>query len=195
MTKADFKRKYQLPAIIVAVGLCYSTYCFFTFATEGVGKLESKLQQRQAALTSKNGELRKLRYFSENIESVKLALRELNLQLESALESMPRTYDLSSLLRKLSVIGFNSGIELSSFRPTGKSEKEGEFYETSSIAFNLTGTYTQILSFFDQALRLKRIIRIDKVGLRVVRADESDTRNAGVSAVATVDAKLYRFMD
>lgn len=190
-------KKYQIPLIIVLLGVGYGGYLFYTFSTEEVPKLERALQDKEATLSGKNNELRRLRNFSENIEAVKLSLRELNLQLEAALESMPRNYDLSGLLRKLSIIGFNSGIELSAFRPgTATAAKEGEFYETLGISFNLSGSFTQILSFFDQALRLKRIIRIEKVSLQA-RNDTSNVvaRNSGVNAKADISGKLYRFVD
>jgi Tfp pilus assembly protein PilO len=192
------KKKFQLPLIIVLVGLGYGGYLFYDFASEGVPKLEARLREKESQVTAQNGELRRLRSFSENIESVKLSLRELNVQLEAALESMPRNYDLSGLLRKLSVIGFNSGVELSAFRPSPSAVKEGDFYETSLVSFNLAGSFTQIMSFFDQALRLKRIIRIEKVSIRAV-ASASTTGtsrgNNGTGAQAEVSAKLYRFVE
>lgn len=190
------KKKYQLPAIIVAVGFLYGGYLFYGIVDTTIPRLEQRLAEKEGQLTAKNNELRKLRNFSENIESVKLQLRELNLQLEAALESMPRNYDLSGLLRKLSVIGFNSGIELSAFRPNSASNKEGEFYETSQVAFNLNGSFTQMMSFFDQALRLRRIIRIERVVMRAVASTSPiATRNSGTGATAEVSAKLYRFVD
>lgn len=190
------KKKYQLPAIIVAAGFLYGGYLFYGIIDTTIPQLERRLSEKEGLLTAKNNELRRLRNFSENIESVKLQLRELNLQLEAALESMPRNYDLSGLLRKLSVIGFNSGIELSAFRPGASSTKEGEFYETMPVAFNLNGSFTQMMSFFDQALRLRRIIRIERVGMRSVASTAAaGSRNAGIGATAEVNAKLYRFID
>lgn len=193
------KKKFQLPLIVVLAGLGYGAYLFYDFASEGVPKLENRLHEKEAQVTSKNGELRRLRAFSENIESVKLSLRELNVQLEAALESMPRNYDLSGLLRKLSVISFNSGIELSAFRPSAGATKEGDFYETSTISFNLAGSFTQIMSFFDQTLHLKRIVRIEKVTIRSVASSNSSgptsRGNSGTGAQAEVSAKLYRFVE
>ncbi len=190
------KKKYQIPAIIVAVGFLYGGYLFYGVVETTIPQLEQRLAEKDRILAGKNNELRKLRNFSENIESVKLQLRELNLQLEAALESMPRNYDLSGLLRKLSVIGFNSGIELNAFRPGTASNKEGEFYETMQVAFNLNGSFTQMMSFFDQALRLRRIIRIDRVAMRALASSgAAASRNTGVGATAEVNAKLYRFVD
>jgi Tfp pilus assembly protein PilO len=193
------KKKFQLPILIVLAGLGYGVYLFYEFATEVIPKLEARLADKEAAVSGKNAELRRLRTFSENIEGVKLALRELNVQLETALESMPRNYDLSGLLRKLSVIGFNSGIEMSAFRPSPTAVKEGDFYETSVVSFNLAGSFTQIMSFFDQTLRLKRIIRIEKVTLRSVASANvggpAARGNTGVGSQAEVSAKLYRFVE
>ncbi|MBY0370773.1 type 4a pilus biogenesis protein PilO, partial [bacterium] len=159
-------KKHRLSVFVVLAGIGYAAYGMYGFFSEQVPRLEANLRDKEAQLSGKNSELRRLRSFSENIEGVKLSLRELNLQLESAIESMPRNYDLSGLLRKLSIIGFNSGIELSAFRPSNEPGKGAQFYETSPVSFTLTGSFTQILSFFDQALRLKRVMRIEKVTMR-----------------------------
>lgn len=188
------QKKHQLPFLIVLAGFAYGGYWFYDFTSEGIPKLEQRLNAREAELSTKSAELRRLRNFSENIEGVKLALRELNLQLEAALESMPRNYDLSGFLRKLSVVGFNSGIVLSAFRPAGAGTKEGDFYETLPVSFNLSGSFTQMMSFFDQILRLKRIVRIDRIAMRAAPAGSAMSR-AGTGAQADVSAKLYRFVE
>ena len=190
------KKRYQLPLMVIVAGFLYGGYVLYGLVSEEFPKLERRKTDKEVQLNNKNAELRKLRHFSENIETVKLSLRELNLQLEAALESMPRNYDLSGLLRKLSVIGFNTGIEMSAFRPGTSSVKEGEFYETMEVKFNLNGSFTQAMSFFDQALRLRRIIRIEKVVLKAGGAPPAVVaRNAGVASTAEVSAKLYRFID
>jgi Tfp pilus assembly protein PilO len=190
------QKKYQLPAIIVAVGVGYALYGFYDFATTGVVALEQTMQEKEVQLTTKTNEIKKLRHFSENIESVKLTLRELNLQLESALETLPREYDLSGFLRKISMIGFNSGIGMGAFRPSSEAKKEGAFYETMGIAFSVSGSFTQILSFFDQLLHMKRVVRVEKISMRTVAgSSEITVRNAGSSISADVTAKLYRFVE
>ncbi len=187
-------KKHQLPALVVVLGLLYGGYLFYDFSSEVVPRLERDLASKESELSVKTAELRKLRSFSENIESIKLSLRELNLQLESALESMPRNYDLSGLLRKLSVVGFNSGVTLSAFRPGATPKKEGDFYETLDVAFNLAGSYTQMMGFFDQVLRLKRIVHLEKISIKSLASDQQATR-VGTGASADVTAKLYRFVD
>ncbi len=190
------EKKYQLPLVIAGLGLSYGLYLFYDFSTSGLASLEQGLQAQESALVAKSGELRKLRNFADNIESVKLSLRELNLQLESALESLPRNYDLSGLLRKVSMIGFNSGVAIGAFRPASEVKQEGEFYETMPIAFNVSGSFTQVLSFFDQLLHLKRVVRVEKVEMRLAASNsEAAVRNAGAAVTTEVVAKLYRFTD
>lgn len=189
-------KKYQLPLVIAGLGVSYGLYLFYDFSTNGITGLEQGLQAQESILASKNGELRKVRNFADNIESVKLSLRELNLQLESAMESLPRNYDLSGLLRKISMIGFNSGVAIGTFRPSTEIKKEGEFYETMPVSFNVSGSFTQVLSFFDQLLHLKRVVRIEKVEMRLAAVNsEASVRNAGAAVVTEVVAKLYRFTD
>jgi Tfp pilus assembly protein PilO len=130
--------KRNAPYFIMALGLFYGAYLYYGFWSEELPKMDAERTARAAVLSKKQTELKRLREFAQNIEVIKLKLRELNLQLEAALETMPKNYNLSALLRRLAILATNSGVELQSFIPNSQSKRlPGNFYETLDITFNL----------------------------------------------------------
>ena len=63
--------------------------------------MKTQWTQLDLQIKKRRGELTKLQNFVQNIEVVKSDLRELNLQLETALEHMPHTFDVPGLLDRI----------------------------------------------------------------------------------------------
>lgn len=189
-------RNYKISLVILLVGLGIAGYQLYDFRSEELPKLESEQQKKKAEVDAKIGELRKLQSFANNIENVKQELKELNLKLESVLEYMPRSFNLSSLLRKLTMVAQNSGVKLFTFRPSKTEEKGQEgFYSSTTIGFDIRGSFTQTLVFFDQVSRLKRIVNVQS--LRMVPEAVNFNKNilGEVSATTACSVRTYRFSE
>ncbi len=187
----------KLAFVIVLAGVGYGGYEYYTFQNEQVPQYEGERKQLEQKVGSKQQELKKVQEFSKNIESIKQELKELNAQLEVALEHMPRQFNLAALLRRLHLLAQNSGLELHTFKPSSNEEKSGDaFYSTLNIDFEIRGTYTQILLFLDQVSRLKRIINTDAIKF-IVTGGSSDNANktSGVMLSASAKVKTYRFIE
>jgi len=189
-------KQLKVVLVIMLIGFGYAGYEFYDFYATDVPVMEKARVQKEQELAKQEVQLKKLQDFAQNIESIKQELRELNLQLETALEHMPRSFNLSGLLRKLTMLAQNSGLDLSTFRP-GKDEvkTEGAFYVATTINFELQGSFTEILTFLDQVARLKRIISIDHLDLSTRSVAGSEGKPGGVSLVTTAVARTYRFAD
>lgn len=149
---------------------------------------------KERELQSIQGDLTRFQSFVQNIESIKRELKELNLQLESALESMPRTLNLSGLLRNLTQIADNSGVEVSAFRPRKNEEKDAnKFFSSVYIDCQMKGSFTRMLVFLDQVSRLKRILNIDTLKMKV--PVEKVARSSGVNTEVDLTLKAFRFSE
>lgn len=190
------KSKLILAFLFLAGGFGYAAYEYYDFTTTEIPQMEAQRSEVERKFASKQQEYNRLKEFAQNIETIKQELRELNLQLETAQEHMPRQFNLSGLLRKLTMLAQNSGVELSSFRPAKQEARgDGTFYSTINIDFEMRGTFTQCLVFFDQVSRLKRIVNIESLKM-VVRDTSSSTRsNNGLVSETTGQIRTYRFTD
>lgn len=187
-----------IPFIIALIALSAmgSLYYFNEFKDTEVVQMDHEIRKLSSEMDTQTSELTRLRDFAQNIERVKQELRELNLQLDSALEHMPRTFNLSGLLKRLTELAQNSGVELSSFKPKKitDTQQTPAFYNAMNIEFELKGTYVHSLQFLDQVSRLKRIINVEMLRLRAVDSAGA-TRSGGALAMIQGTFRTYRFAE
>lgn len=194
------KAKLLLALVIFLSGAGFGGYEYYEFITTEVPQFELEQEAIKKKIMAKQADYNRLKGFAQNIEIVKQELRDLNLQLESALEHLPKTFNLAALLRKLTAIAQNSGVELASFRPEkNETRGEGQFFSSIKIDFDIKGTYAQSLLFFDQLTRLKRIVNLEtlKMTSREVSSNSASNANKGTAAVAelTGSIRTYRFTE
>lgn len=194
---------------VFVLGVAFGAYEFYDFWTTDFPRFRQEEANQEQVVVSLQAELTKLKSFAKNIQNIKQEFRELNLQLEAALEHMPRTFNLASLLRKLTMLAQNSGIEISVFRPrrelaqvspenpnpaANATEKQSSlFYESILVEFNLQGPFTQTMVFFDQLARLKRIVNIDSVRMSVKK--EEGAKISQTVSNTEVLVRTYRFTE
>lgn len=189
------KSLLQICLAVVLAGVGYGGYEYYDFQSTEVAEMEGQRAALESSIRKKQDEVKRLQEFARNIETIKVELRELNSQLDSALEHMPRQFNLSALLRKLSMLAQNSGLELSAFKPgTTEERTEGAFYSTLGIECTLRGSFSQVLLFLDQVSRLKRIINADDLKMTMVGTGSSAKAQGAILNV-TAKMKTYRFSE
>jgi type IV pilus assembly protein PilO len=182
--------------MLLVGGIAYGGYEYYDFNSNEVPAMQQEIDTRESALAAKQEEYRRLKEFAKNIESIKRELKELNVQLEASLEHMPRNFNFSGLLRRLTMLAQSSGVDLSTFKPArGEQKVEGQFYSTIEIEFELAGSFAQSLVFFDQVSRLKRIVNLQTMKMSPRRAEDGNFRAQGMLAETRVQLKTYRFVE
>jgi type IV pilus assembly protein PilO len=88
---------------------------------------------------------------------------------------LPETEEIPRLLKNISSIGLQQGLEFLLFRPEKENPKE--FVAEIPITLNLKGSYHQIGIFFDHIRRLPRIVNIKQLEL-----GGFEEKNAKISA-------------
>lgn len=193
------KSRLQLAMMLLVGGFGYGGYEYYDFNSNEVPAMQQELEGRESTLATKQNEYRRLKEFAKNIESIKRELKELNVQLEASLEHMPRNFNFSGLLRRLTMLAQSSGVELATFKPSkGEQKVQGQFYSTIDIDFELSGSYAQSLVFFDQVSRLKRIVNIQSMKMtprRPLGGPDAAFRAQGMLADTKVTLKTYRFVE
>ena len=123
-----------------------------------LGKLEQELNNSRAIV-------RELPKFREQVA-------KLNEELKDALTQLPNEKEIPEILKTISSLGKESGLEFTLFKP--KPEAPQQFYATVPIELVALGNYHHVGIFFDKVSKLPRIINV--VDFNMARA--KDTKGA-----------------
>ncbi len=146
-----------------------------------------ELKQAQARLASAEAKLRESRKTAAELPRFKEEVLRLNQELVVALAQLPEEKDIPDLLASVSRVGQESGLEVLLFKPAA--EKREGLYASIPVQMQATGTFHQLVTFFDRVSRLPRIVTI-----RDVTLSDPKEANARITLKAAFNATTYRFL-
>ncbi len=149
---------------------------------------QDKLQQLQADAKAKQIELSKAKSVADNLPAFEKELENLEGELKIALRQLPDSKEIPGLLTDISTLGKSAGLDIKRFKPN--SEVSRGFYAEVPLEIQFTGTFHQVVRFFDLIAKLPRIVNVGE--LRMSIQDEgSEETVLHVSGKATT----FRFID
>jgi type IV pilus assembly protein PilO len=159
--------------ILVAVFVWF----FYLPKTEEIGKVNQRISQLQSKLNRAIVRARALKKFEAEYA-------EVNAQFQEALNLLPNTKEIPTLLKSITQLGTDSQLEFRLFSP--QRERARDFYMEIPVSIEVSGTYHDVAVFFDRVGRMERIINILNVSMKPV--SERST-----VLTTTCDAVTYRF--
>ncbi len=155
-------------------GLAILVAAVYYFALFDPKRQEIKaLDQESAKLASQIVEKKAV---ADNLESIKQAVVQMDKLLSQALEKLPSNEEIPKLLRTVSDIGRDTGLDPLLFRPGNASPVGPEyFYASIPLEMEQAGSFYDLARFFDKVSRLPRIVTIQDmtiIATDYVRGDE-----------------------
>ena len=224
ITAEDLKKMSpRMKAVLVCVACLLLAYFYYFFylqtALEKKGNLEKKLTELKQEVVAKQ------KIASEKDKYIR-ELKRLKENFQVALTKLPNEKEIPDFLESVSLAGRNSGIEFLLFEPvpiapikvddkkgkdkagkdkqkTSTGEKEGDgvqgseqFYTDIPIKVKISGSFQNILEFFDKISKLPRIINVENLTL----GDRKESKKkgaqvAGNDIITTCTIKTYMFLD
>lgn len=148
---------------------------------------KAELTQAQAKLAAAEAKLAESQRTARELPRFKEEVLRLNQELIAALAQLPEQKDIPDLLASVSRVGQDSGLEVLLFKP-GAEKAEG-LYASIPVQMRTTGTFHQLLTFFDRVSRLPRIVTIGDVTL-----GEPKEAAGRLILSSTFNATTYRFL-
>lgn len=119
------------------------------------------------------------------------ALREevvnIEAQLKEATLQLPEEKEIPELLRQVSNIGRDSGLEITLFRQKGEIFKD--LHAEVPVEMAVRGGYHQVALFFENVSHLNRIVNISDISVK-----NPEMRNGRLQVDAAFSATTYRFL-
>lgn len=109
---------------------------------------------------------------------------EVDAQFQEALNLLPNTKEIPSLLKSITQLGTDSQLEFLLFSP--QKERAQDFFMEIPVSIEVSGTYHNVAIFFDKVGQMERIVNILNVSM-IPQKERSTT------LTTRCDAVTYRF--
>lgn len=181
-SKVPPKQKIFLTILVcILVGAGYY-YLYYKAASQEIATLQTKL----AELESK---IKEQEVIAKNLPSFQAEVRRLEEQLGLLLDQLPNSAEIPSLLKNVSDLGRESGLDFLKFAPRGEVNKE--FYAEIPVTISVTGEYHGFALFADKVSHLPRIVNLSDIVFTKPRSVGEGRMEVSVGCTATT----FRFLE
>ena len=182
LAKIPAKQKAVLAVLFcLLVGVGYY-YLYYREASQQVASLERNL----ASLRSK---IKEQEVIAGNLKSFQEEVRRLEEQLSLLLEQLPNSAEIPSLLKSVSDLGKESGLEFVRFAPGGEAKRE--FYAEIPVSISVTGDYHSFALFADKVSHYPRIVNLSNIAFTAPKPAGDNLVLETINCTATT----YRFLE
>lgn len=168
-----------LACLLIGVGYYYLYY-------EAAAVQIANLEKKRGEL---NHEVRTAADIARNLPAFKAEVRRLELQLGLLLEQLPDSAEIPSLLKNVSDLGKESGLEFLKFAPGKEGRKD--FYAEIPVSIAVNGDYHSFVLFADKVSHLPRIVNLSNIAFSGSKPGGENRMLVNVSCTATT----YRFLE
>jgi type IV pilus assembly protein PilO len=155
---------------------------YFAYFQQKAEKIQN-LNKQKATLTQ---QIKEVKIKTANLAKFEKEMAEAeNLFLEAS-ALLPKEKEIPKLLKDISALGRNAGLDFLTFKPLADIPKD--FYAEIPVTINVRGPYHNMGFFFDQVSKLERIVSVSNVKM-------SSPKKEGGEMLLNSDCRLvtYRF--
>lgn len=148
-----------------------------------------RIAAKESKLTDLTREMNIKRNIAKDLDKFKEELAKMNDDLQSVLTKLPDKKEIPNLLKSISNMSQEAGLEVLLFKPQG--EESGQFYSRVPVELKFVGSYHKIGMFFYYVGTLPRIVNIENFSIQNAQKKDSDEFLLSTSCVATT----YRYKE
>ncbi|MBI5025577.1 MAG: type 4a pilus biogenesis protein PilO [Nitrospirae bacterium] len=168
-----------LPAVILTVAFYFVVY---SPKSKEITTLNAAITKLDKEILDSEVKVRRLDALKAENERLKARLKELQ-------EQLPEEKEVSGLLKQVSDLGLESGLEILLWKPGAKKADPSGLYMEIPVSVELVGDYHNLGVFFSHVSRLKRIVNISNIKLGAPKAKKG-TYHMGITCTATTFSSL-----
>ena len=152
--KLENKTKYFIAATLIIIPALL--FYFFIFQPQ-----YAKIINLNKQITDLREDIAKIRIVVNNLPKYKKELEEVKKEFEATSVLLPKTQEIPNLLRNISDLGKNAGLDFLTFTPGQEIPKD--FYAEIPIDITIKGPYHNLGIFFDKVSKLDRIVTVNNI--------------------------------
>ena len=146
---------------VAALGYLYFFSTFVPFGHRPLAAEHSQLEEQYKQLSS---DLSKARQSINDLDEVERQYQVITTRWQVATQLLPEQREVANLLRKVTLVGQQAGVEFELFKP--KPQIPGEIYTENPVEVRVVGGYHQVGSFLAEVANLDRIVNVTGMSLK-----------------------------
>jgi type IV pilus assembly protein PilO len=150
----DNRVKLGIAALLVILPMAVFYFVVYQPKQEKI----SGLEKDSAALAE---DIRKLQQRERNMPQIVAEVEKIEEEFDRAAQMLPKEQEIPSLLKDISALGQNAGLDFLSFVP--KPENPRDYYNEIPVDITIRGPYHSVGYFFDQISKLDRIVSVSNI--------------------------------
>ena len=154
---------------------------YFLFLQPNLEEID-KLNVSKAKLET---ELRNVKIKARDLPKLEAELAATQQIFDEKSVLLPKEKEIPQLLRDISSLGRNAGLDFLKFKPGANVPKD--FYDEIPITVNVRGPYHNVGFFFDQVSKLERIVTVSNINI-------SSPQREGGEMLLKSDCQLVTYM-
>ena len=171
-----------LLAILLAGG-ALGVFYFTHLVPFGFMNSNEKLATLKADYERKSSELARARASVADLPRFEAEYAQLHQRWELASELLPTDRQLSTMLRKITLAGQQTGVNFVLFRPSGN--RPQEYHTEMPVQISVQGNYHDVGAFLAELANMRRIVTVSNLKLTSVTKAGSGTTLADFTASAS----------
>jgi type IV pilus assembly protein PilO len=150
----DNRIKLGIAALLIILPVVVFYFVFYQPNQDTIAGLEKK----SATLAD---DIRKLQQKERNKPQLVAEVAKVEEEFERAAQMLPKEQEIPSLLKDISALGQNAGLDFLSFVP--RPETPRDYYNEIPVDITVRGPYHSVGYFFDQISKLDRIVSVSNI--------------------------------
>lgn len=159
--------KFKLLLVVLIFALPAVAY-YFLFLQPNLEELDKLTTQK----TKLENQLQQVKKRAKDLPNLEAELAQARIEFDEKSALLPREKEIPQLLRDISSLGRNAGLDFLKFKPLPSVPRD--FYDEIPVTINVRGPYHNVGFFFDRVSKLERIVSVSNVKMRAPKLEEGE---------------------
>ncbi|OQX85881.1 MAG: hypothetical protein B6D63_01255 [Candidatus Latescibacteria bacterium 4484_7] len=184
----DFKDPQVQKSLIIGIFLAFIGYIYFftSFLPFFYQPKQAHIRTLSSEYEKMSAELEKARKTVGNLARLEAEYNRLHAKWVAAQNLLPKDKEVAQLLRKVTKVGNQAGVDFLLFQP--KDPVRREFLVENPVQVKIRGQYHQLGIFLSKVANLDRIINVSN--LHIVPVNTKETKREKISHSYTIEAEM-----
>jgi type IV pilus assembly protein PilO len=133
-----------------------------------------EVEKLRKEIAGQEKQISKTKTMAGKLEDLKVENKKLLKDLDELKEYLPEEEEISSLLKQVSDLGFQAGLDILTWKPSARTGHPSGIVSVFPVKVNLTGSYHRLGQFFSSLTKLDRIVNVSDIKMGSPKIEDGD---------------------